>query len=147
MGAVVVPSLGPLGPDAVKASRFEPGVDDHCVCRLLGGVAADGRAGIAGLPITHPLAVAADSANGGGDFASPSAFSLERPQCIDHLAHALGIICQDGRVRVEPRRAPGALGPSAASAATLREGQACQATGITLAVRAAQRCENEWDCL
>ena len=84
----VTPSVGQLGPDADKASRFEPGpesehalatgaapalkpgVDDHSV-RRFDGTAADGRAGIAGLPITHPLAVAADRPNDGGDLAGP----------------------------------------------------------------------------
>ena len=105
------PSVGQLGPDVVKASRFEPGAesgnalaarmtpalaaalepdaDTHCVRRLI-GVAADGRAGIAGRFVTHPLTVAADSADGGGDLASSGVFSLKRPQRIDHLAHALG---------------------------------------------------------
>ncbi len=41
----------------------------------------------------------------------PRGFSLERPQCINHLVHALGIICQDGLVCLEPRRALAALGP------------------------------------
>ncbi len=131
MGVLVAPSVGQLGSDAFKASRFEPGmesentlatgaapslttalepgVDDHCVRRLL-GVAAHGGTSIAGLPITHPLAVAADSADGGGDPANPLGFSAaERPQCVNHLAYALGIICQDGLVCVETRRAPDAL--------------------------------------
>ena len=126
----VSPSVGQLGPDAVKASRFEqspegenalatgaapslaatlePGVDDHFV-RRLDSAAADGRAGIAGRFVTHPLAVTADIPNGGGDLASPWAFPLEISQRIDHLAHALGILCQDRLVCIEPRRAPGAL--------------------------------------
>ncbi len=128
----MLPSVGQLGPDVVKASRcepgpdsentlatdtspslaaaLEPGVDDHCVCRL-DSPAADGRAGIAGRFVTNPLTVAADRPNGGGDLASPGAFPLERSQCIDHRAHALEIICQDGLVCLEPRRALAALGP------------------------------------
>ncbi len=108
----VSPFVGQLGPDVVKASRFEqgpegentlatgttpslaaalePGVDTHCVCRL-DSTAADGRAGIMGGLIVHPLTVTADSADGGGDLASPGAFPLERPQRIDHRAHVLGI--------------------------------------------------------
>ncbi len=57
-------------------TALEPGVDTHCVCRLLGGIAADGKAGGAGRFVTHPLAVATDRPNGGGHFAGPRAFSL-----------------------------------------------------------------------
>ncbi len=106
----ISPPVGQLGPDVVKASRFEPGAesenalstrttpslatalepgaDDHCVCRLL-GVAADRRAGIASLPITHPLAVAVESADGGGDLAVSWAFPPEITQRINHLTHTL----------------------------------------------------------
>ncbi len=127
----ISPSVGQLGPDVVKASRFEPGTesentlatgpvpslatafepgaDDHCVRRLL-GVAAHGGTSITGLPITHPLAVAAESADGSDDLTVSCVLSPEITQRIDHLAHALGIICQDRLVCIEPRRAPGALG-------------------------------------
>ncbi len=79
------PSVGQVGPNAVKAFRcepgpegehalatgaapslaaaLEPGVDDHCV-RRLDSTAADGGARIAGLPITHPLAVVISPALG-----------------------------------------------------------------------------------
>ena len=101
VGLGVSPSVGQLGPDVVKASRcepgpdsentlatsttpslaaaLEPGVDDHCVCRL-DSPAADGRAGIAGRFVTHPLTVAADRPNGGGDLASPGD-RLSRSPC------------------------------------------------------------------
>ncbi len=115
VGLGVSPSVGQLGPDVVKASRcepgpdsentlatgttpslaaaLEPGVDDHCV-RRLASTAADGRAGIAGGFIVHPLAVTADSADGSGDLASPGGFSLGEtamhrspgPRNGDHLS-------------------------------------------------------------
>ena len=77
-------SMGQVGPDAIKAFRFgqgmesrntlatrttpvlEPGIDNHFV-RRLDSTVADGRFGIASLPITHPLVVAAKKSHGGGD--------------------------------------------------------------------------------
>ncbi len=139
----VSPSVDQLGPDVVKASRFEPGpegenalapnttpslatalepgVDDHCV-RRLDSTAAYGGTRIAGLPITHPLAVTADNADCDGDPAVSCVLSPEITQRIDHRAPAMGIICQDGLVCVEPCRAPGALGPRSGIGSGLERG-------------------------